>query len=201
LSYLDLKQAYCRDLRDCQTYFPCAVFSSGFSYLYVIKRCQHEQIFDEQKQKCVKNTLDDATCAKRLSMKKARTSTVRSLRLRTNDEHNSTGQQRHMKLPVVRSSLTNSFQRKTLDFDRILSDTTQAIPSTESSMKYDHNHYRTGMHRVCYVTNWSRYRTGDAKFEIEFIDPFMCTHIIYAYATVDQTKPEIVPIQKEDIGQ
>jgi len=56
------------------------------------------------------------------------------------------------------------------------------------------------MHRVCYVTNWSRYRIGDAKFEIEFIDPFMCSHIIYAYATVDEQKPEIIPIQKDDLG-
>ncbi len=56
------------------------------------------------------------------------------------------------------------------------------------------------MNRVCYITNWSRYRPGDAKFEIEFIDPFMCSHIIYAYATVDDQKPEIIPIQKDDLG-
>lgn len=57
------------------------------------------------------------------------------------------------------------------------------------------------MLRVCYVTNWSRYRPGEAKFEIEFIDPFMCSHIIYAYATVDENKPEIIPIQRDDIGK
>ncbi len=56
------------------------------------------------------------------------------------------------------------------------------------------------MHRVCYITNWSRYRPGEAKFEIEFVDPFMCSHIIYAYATVDDRKPEIIPIQKDDLG-
>jgi chitinase len=56
------------------------------------------------------------------------------------------------------------------------------------------------MLRVCYVTNWSRYRAGEAKFEIEFIDPFMCSHIIYAYATVDDHKPEIIPVQKDDLG-
>lgn len=57
------------------------------------------------------------------------------------------------------------------------------------------------MLRVCYVTNWSRYRPGEAKFEIEFIDPFMCSHIIYAYATVDENKPEVIPIQRDDIGK
>jgi GH18 family chitinase len=56
------------------------------------------------------------------------------------------------------------------------------------------------MLRVCYITNWSRYRSGEAKFEIEFVDPFMCSHIIYAYATVDERKPEIIPIQKDDLG-
>lgn len=57
------------------------------------------------------------------------------------------------------------------------------------------------MLKVCYVTNWSRYRPGEAKFEIEFIDPFMCSHIIYAYATVDEKKPEIIPVQQDDIGK
>ncbi|CAF4542662.1 unnamed protein product, partial [Rotaria magnacalcarata] len=52
------------------------------------------------------------------------------------------------------------------------------------------------IHRVCYITNWSRYRSGEAKFEIEYIDPFMCSHIIYAYATVDDNKPEIKPVQQ-----
>jgi len=28
----------------------------------------------------------------------------------------------------------------------------------------------------------------------------MCSHIIYAYATIDDHRPEIIPIQKEDIG-
>ncbi|CAF1041420.1 unnamed protein product [Adineta steineri] len=55
------------------------------------------------------------------------------------------------------------------------------------------------MLRVCYITNWSRYRSGEAKFEIEFIDPFMCSHIIYAYAIIDDHKPEIVPVQKDDL--
>ena len=56
------------------------------------------------------------------------------------------------------------------------------------------------MLKVCYVTNWSRYRPGEAKFEIEFIDPFMCSHIIYAYAIVDERKGEIIPVQQDDIG-
>jgi GH18 family chitinase len=63
-----------------------------------------------------------------------------------------------------------------------------------------HDEQPSKMLRVCYVTNWSRYRSGEAKFEIEFIDPFMCSHIIYAYATVDERRPEIIPVQKDDLG-
>ncbi len=85
------------------------------------------------------------------------------------------------------SSSINSLQRKTFDFDQI-----------EEKKDFQIN---TKMQRVCYVTNWSRYRKGEAKFEIEYIDPFMCSHVIYAYATVDGHRPEIIPIQKEDIGK
>lgn len=35
---------------------------------------------------------------------------------------------------------------------------------------------------VCYYTNWSYKRPGIGKFEPENIDPNLCTHIIYAFA-------------------
>ncbi len=38
--------------------------------------------------------------------------------------------------------------------------------------------------RVCYYTNWSQYRSGDAKFFPEDINPFVCSHIIYAFASM-----------------
>lgn len=41
-------------------------------------------------------------------------------------------------------------------------------------------HYR----RWCYYTNWSQYRSSPAKFTPENIDPFLCTQISYAFATV-----------------
>jgi len=35
---------------------------------------------------------------------------------------------------------------------------------------------------VCYLGSWANYRTGDAKFLIEHIDPHLCTHLIYGFA-------------------
>ncbi|UJR15986.1 hypothetical protein I4U23_002905 [Adineta vaga] len=190
---INLKQSYCRDLRDCQTYFPCAVFSSGFSYLYVIKRCQNEQIFDETKQKCVKNTFLDPTCSKKFPNRKSRVTTKRPSKIEQ-IEHLTSAARKNIKVSL-RSSSINQLKRKNIDIE-------QVETTTESLVQlFDHqiNDNNPKIHRVCYITNWSQYRPGEAKFELEYIDPFMCTHIIYAYATVNTDKPEIIPIQKEDI--
>jgi len=193
----DLKQSYCRDLRDCQTYFPCAVFSSGFSYLHVIKRCSDGLIFDERKQKCVKNTFMDPICSKQKAPKRSRIRTTtttttmkRPIRVKEEEEEEEEEEVKRpkMKIPVHRTPApsANFLKRKNLELPHVVK---------------QENPMNSKFQRVCYVTNWSRFRSGEAKFEIEFIDPFMCTHIIYAYATVDSSKPEIVPIQKDDTGK
>lgn len=193
---LDLKQTYCRDLRDCQTYFPCAVFSSGFSYLYVIKRCPNGQIFDEKKQKCVRNNYEDPSCGKEPPPGRPRLTTRRP---------SLTGSpkrkfQTKRTLPM-RTTTSNFLKSKNFDHeDEELEDFELTTPMVRKQTRPMQDLAGT-MHRVCYVANWSRFRSGEAKFQIEYIDPYMCSHIIYAYATIDDTKPEIVPVQKEDIGR
>uniref|UniRef100_A0AAG5DHK2 chitinase n=1 Tax=Anopheles atroparvus TaxID=41427 RepID=A0AAG5DHK2_ANOAO len=38
---------------------------------------------------------------------------------------------------------------------------------------------------ICHMTNWGFYRKGDAQFVPEHLDPSLCTHIIYSFATLD----------------
>ncbi|KOB71809.1 Brain chitinase and chia [Operophtera brumata] len=42
---------------------------------------------------------------------------------------------------------------------------------------------------VCYYTNWSVYRPGTARFNPQNINPYLCTHLIYAFGgfTKDNT--------------
>ena len=35
---------------------------------------------------------------------------------------------------------------------------------------------------VCYFGSWAVYRQGDGKFDIEDIDPNICTHLIFGFA-------------------
>jgi len=40
---------------------------------------------------------------------------------------------------------------------------------------------------VCYYSSWANYRPGKGKFIPSDIDPTQCTHIIYAFATMNST--------------
>ncbi|KAI8036931.1 chitinase-3-like protein 1 [Drosophila gunungcola] len=42
-------------------------------------------------------------------------------------------------------------------------------------------------HVVCYHGTWSVYRPGLGKFSVENIDPFLCTHLIYAFLGIEET--------------
>ncbi|CAH1795273.1 unnamed protein product [Owenia fusiformis] len=53
-----------------------------------------------------------------------------------------------------------------------------------------------GYKRVCYYTNWAQYREPPAKFLPEDIDPLLCTHIVYAFANMEDHK--LTPLDWND---
>ena len=53
--------------------------------------------------------------------------------------------------------------------------------------------------RVCYYTNWSQYRPGLGKYTPENIDAKLCTHIIYAFAKVENSELKTVEWNDEQM--
>ncbi|KAH8372051.1 hypothetical protein KR093_009815, partial [Drosophila rubida] len=42
-------------------------------------------------------------------------------------------------------------------------------------------------HVVCYQGTWSVYRPGEGRFGVEDIDPFLCTHLVYAFMGIKES--------------
>jgi len=40
---------------------------------------------------------------------------------------------------------------------------------------------------VCYFESWATYRPGNGKFNVENIDPNLCTHLIYAFVGINSS--------------
>lgn len=54
---------------------------------------------------------------------------------------------------------------------------------------------------VCYYTNWSVYRPGTAKYNPQNINPYLCTHLIYAFGGFTKDN-QMKPFDKyQDIEQ
>lgn len=50
---------------------------------------------------------------------------------------------------------------------------------------------------VCYLGSWSTYRPGRGAFQIENIDPSLCTHIIYSFSGLDIKQDSIKVLGKK----
>merc|ERR1712168_725505 len=50
--------------------------------------------------------------------------------------------------------------------------------------------------RVCYYTNWSQYRPDPMKYIPTNIDPFLCSHIVFAFAYMDGNR--LIPYEWND---
>lgn len=51
---------------------------------------------------------------------------------------------------------------------------------------------------MCYFTSWAPKRPGAGRFEVENIDPFLCTHVIYAFAGMENNR--LAPGHANDVG-
>jgi hypothetical protein len=52
----EIEKSFCKDFRDCQVYFPCSYFITGYGDSPLIQKCQTDFVFDEDKQECVQPT-------------------------------------------------------------------------------------------------------------------------------------------------
>ena len=52
--------------------------------------------------------------------------------------------------------------------------------------------------RVCYYTNWSQYRPEPMKFFPENIDHTLCSHWMYAFATMEGNRLKAYEWNDED---
>merc|ERR1719309_557665 len=50
-----------------------------------------------------------------------------------------------------------------------------------------------GKHVGCYFGAWAFYRPGDGKFDVDDIDPQLCTHIYYGFSNIDNQTWEMYP--------
>ncbi|XP_028430764.1 acidic mammalian chitinase-like [Perca flavescens] len=55
----------------------------------------------------------------------------------------------------------------------------------------------TSSKMACYFTNWSQYRPGAGKYMPQNVDPFLCTHLIYAFSIINN-KNELVTYEWND---
>jgi len=48
------------------------------------------------------------------------------------------------------------------------------------------------------MTNWAQYRPNATKFIPSDVNPFLCTHVIYAFAAINTTTHELKAFEWND---
>jgi hypothetical protein len=53
--------------------------------------------------------------------------------------------------------------------------------------RYDRHTFYIAESIVCYFESWATYRPGNGQFNVENIDPNLCTHLIYAFVGINSS--------------
>lgn len=69
--------------------------------------------------------------------------------------------------------------------------------TTEAPEEVEAPEPETNARVVCYYTNWSMKRPKEGRFTPEDIQPFLCTHIIYAFAGIKDNR--LSPTEEDDV--
>ncbi|XP_053338997.1 acidic mammalian chitinase-like isoform X1 [Clarias gariepinus] len=59
-------------------------------------------------------------------------------------------------------------------------------------------HLGSAYQLICYFTSWSQYRPDPVKYVPSDIDPFLCTHLIYAFASINSNQL-VTYVQNDEI--
>ncbi|XP_027204331.1 chitinase 7 isoform X2 [Dermatophagoides pteronyssinus] len=76
-------------------------------------------------------------------------------------------------------------------------DKPKVMPTAPTINKPVKNGNDTNARVVCYFTNWSHKRPGQGQFTPEHLDPFLCTHVIYAFANLN-SEFKLIPSEPND---
>ena len=58
--------------------------------------------------------------------------------------------------------------------------------------------YTNSFKVICYMTNWAQYRPNATKFGPSDVNPYLCTHVIYAFAAINSSTHEIKAFEWND---
>jgi GH18 family chitinase len=54
---------------------------------------------------------------------------------------------------------------------------------------------------VCYFQSWATNRPGNGKFDVEMIDPKLCTHLIYCFLGINRNAEVVFLDPRNDLSE